>query len=104
MKRFIGILVDIKNCSWEKRLIGKLVLECEDEVLNTTETLLNDKNVAYAKSNSIIHTILLVITCLLLLVVICINCYFYYAKYRPKQKDLSPLQYTSIKLDIKNIL
>ena len=33
----------IKNCSCKKRLIGKLVLECEDKVLNTTEPLLNDK-------------------------------------------------------------
>ena len=28
----------IKNCSREKRLICKLILECEDEILNTTET------------------------------------------------------------------
>ena len=32
-----------KNCSCEKCLIGKLILECEDEILNTTEALLNDK-------------------------------------------------------------
>ena len=37
------------------------MLECEDEVLNTTETLLNDKIVAYAKINCFIHTILLII-------------------------------------------
>ena len=47
----------IKNCSSEKRLIGKLVLECEDEILNTTGTLLNDKKVACPKSNYLIHTI-----------------------------------------------
>ena len=35
--------LDVKNCSCEKRLIGKFVLECEDEILNTTKTLLNDK-------------------------------------------------------------
>ena len=35
--------LDIKNCSCKKRLIGKLVLECEDETSNTTVTLLNDK-------------------------------------------------------------
>ena len=45
-----------KNCSCEKRLIGKLVLECEDEILNTTETLLNDKKVACARNNCLIHT------------------------------------------------
>ena len=32
-----------KNCSCEKRLIGKLVLACEGEISNTTETSLDDK-------------------------------------------------------------
>ena len=36
--------LDIKNCSWEKRLVGKLVLECEDEILNTSETSIDHKN------------------------------------------------------------
>ena len=57
--------LDIKNCSCEKRLIDKLVLECEDEILSTTETLLNDNKVANSKSNSLMHTISLVIICLL---------------------------------------
>ena len=35
--------LDIKNCSFEKRLFGKLVLAREDERKNTTETSLNDK-------------------------------------------------------------
>ena len=35
--------LDIKNCSCEKSLNCKLVLECEGEVLNTTETSLGDK-------------------------------------------------------------
>ena len=34
--------LDIKDCSYEKHLIGKLVSECEDEVLNKTETSLYD--------------------------------------------------------------
>ena len=68
------------------------------------ETLLNDKKVAYAKSNYFIYTILLEITYLLLLVVICVSYYFYYTKYQPKQKYLLPFQDTSIKLNIKNIL
>ena len=29
--------LDIKNCSCEKRGVGKLILECEDEILKTTE-------------------------------------------------------------------
>ena len=28
--------LDTKNCSCKKRLIGKLLLECKDEILNTT--------------------------------------------------------------------
>ena len=86
--------LDIKNCSCEKHLIGKLVLECEDEILNTTETLLNDKKVAHEKSNCLLHTISLVIVYFLLLVVVCVSCYFFYTKYRLKQ----PFQNIKIKL------
>ena len=73
-------------------------MECEDEILNTTQTLLNHKKVAFEKSNPLIHIISLIITCLLLLFVICVSCYFYYTKYRPKQKHLLPFNDTSIKL------
>ena len=65
--------LDIKNCSCEKRLIGKLVLEYEDEILNTTEILLNDKKVACAKSYCPIHTISFVVICLLLWALNCVN-------------------------------
>ena len=41
--------LDIKNCSCVKRLIGKFVLECEDEILNTTENLLYNKKVTCEK-------------------------------------------------------
>ena len=33
----------LKNCSCEKRVISRLVFKCEDEILNTTDTSLNDK-------------------------------------------------------------
>ena len=33
----------------KKRLIGKVVSECEDEISNTTETLLHDKKVSWKK-------------------------------------------------------
>ena len=74
----INTLFDIKNCSCEKSLIRKLVLECKDEILKTTETLLNDKKVTYEKSSCFIHAIILVIICFLLLVAICFACYFSY--------------------------
>ena len=38
----------MKNCSWEK-CTGKLVLACEDKILNTTETSLFDKKVKCEK-------------------------------------------------------
>ena len=41
--------LDIKNCSCVKRLIGKFVLECEDEILNATENLLYNKKVTCEK-------------------------------------------------------
>ena len=64
----------VKNCSCEKLLIFKVLLQFEDEILNATETLLNDKKLACAKSNCLIHTISLIVICLLLLVmfVICL--------------------------------
>ena len=45
------------------KVFGKLVLACEDETLNTTETSLVDKKFAYEKNNYLIHTILLIIIC-----------------------------------------
>ena len=80
---FIDKHLDIKNCSSEKPLIGKLVIKCKDEILNTTETVINYKQEACAKSNCLIHTISLVIICLLLLGVICVS-YFYYTKNESK--------------------
>ena len=56
-------LMNIKNCSWEKWLFGKLALACEDEILNATETSVDDKNVACEKNNFLIHTILMAIIC-----------------------------------------
>ena len=35
--------LDNKNCSWKKRLFGKLVLVCKDEILYKTESSLDDK-------------------------------------------------------------
>ena len=58
--------LDIENCSCQKYLFGKLVLGYEDEILNTTETLLYDKKVTCEKSNCLIHTTSLVVLCLLL--------------------------------------
>ena len=69
----------------KKRLIGKLVLESEDEITNTTGTLLNYKKIACAKRICLIHTVSLVMILLLLLAVICVSCYFCCTKYESKQ-------------------
>ena len=61
--------LDTKNCSCRKRLFGKLMLICEDNVLNTSE------------NNYLIYCISLVIISLSLLVVISISCYYYYTKH-----------------------
>ena len=70
----------------KKHLLWRLVSECAYEILNTIETLLNDKKVASTKSNCLVQTILLVNIPLLLLLVICVSCYFYYTKYWSKQR------------------
>ena len=71
----------IKLLTWKT---SNLELKCEDEMLKTTGTLLNDKKVTGGKSNCHIQAIILVMKCFLLLVVLCVSCYFYYGKYRPK--------------------
>ena len=39
--------IDIKKCLCKKCPVNKLVLACEDEILNTTQTLHNDEEVTY---------------------------------------------------------
>ena len=39
----IDEFLDITNCYCEKHLIGKLLVEYEDEILSATKTLLNTK-------------------------------------------------------------
>ena len=59
----IDVFLDIQSCSCEKCLIDKLVLACEDEILNTTETSLSDKKLLCGKNNCLIHTISVIIIC-----------------------------------------
>ena len=62
----------------QKRLFGKLVLACEDEIFNATKTSINNKKVS--QNNGLIHTISLAIILLLSLLVVFVNCYNYYTK------------------------
>ena len=60
----IGEHLDIKNCSCKKWLFDKLVLACEDEILNTGEaTSIINKKVTYQKNNRFIHTVSLATIC-----------------------------------------
>ena len=77
MLRLCCHYTDTKNCSCKKDLLGKL-------------------NV---KNNCLINAISLIVIYLLLIDVSCVSCYFYYTKYRSKQKHLLPYNNTSIKLD-----
>ena len=59
-----------------------MVVECEDEALNTNETLVKDKKVACTKLCVYVmyfamHTILFLIIRLLLLVANCVSCFLY---------------------------
>ena len=80
---------NIENCSCEKRLIGKLVLGCEDKILNTTKTSPYNKRVICEKRNCFNHTILLAITRLLFLAVASIGCYYYYTRDWMKKEYLA---------------
>ena len=71
---------DIKNCSCEESLFLKLAVAYVNDILNTTETLLNDKKVIREKNSCLIHKVSLVIICLLLLIVISISYYYYYTR------------------------
>ena len=76
---FYVSLCFIKNCTCKKCLFDKLVLACDNEILDTTKTSIVDKKVTYEK-NCLIHTISLLMICLLLLVFILFSCYHYYGK------------------------
>ena len=91
----------IKNFSCKKCLVAKLILACEDEILNTIGNSLDSKKVTCEKNSHFIHTIFLIIICWVLLVAISISCYFYYSKYQPKQKYLFISQQG---IDISNII
>ena len=81
------------------------MLACEGETLNTIKTWLDYKKVTGQKNEYFIHTILLVIICLLLLVVLCISCYLLWNKVLDK-KEYTLLYWYKIDskkgIDIKN--
>ena len=61
--------LNTKNVSREKHLFGKLVLACEDEILNTTEKSLADKKVTFKKN----------VALFLLFYWLLYGCYYYFS-------------------------
>ena len=62
-----------KSCSWKKRLIDKLVLACEGEILTKTKISLGDEKVTCDEISFLVHNILLIIICLILIVSVSIS-------------------------------
>ena len=60
----LTVIQILKSSSRTNSLFGKLVLTCEGDISNTTDTSLDDKTVACEKNSCLIHTISLVIICL----------------------------------------
>ena len=60
--KFVEYL-DIKKYSCEKHLFGKLLLACEDEIFNTTETSLDDNKVTKPSHGFIRNYTLVIISC-----------------------------------------
>ena len=78
--------LDYGNCKCKRKLIDKLVLEYEDEILNAIG--LNTTNtISITDKNLLIYIILLVIMCLILLATVSISCYYYcYTRYLLKKE------------------
>ena len=72
--------VDYVNCKIRKRMLDRLVLEFEDEILNTADASFDGKKVM-CKNNSLVHFILLIVMPLLLLVDVYINCICCYMRH-----------------------
>ena len=67
--------LDIKDCSWKKRVSGKSLLVCENQILNTMKPHLLitvAREVTCEKNNCLIYTISFVISA---------SCCYYQIKY-----------------------
>ena len=84
----IGKYLDIKNCTCKKRTINNLVLTCEYEIVNTTETtLINslDQKAVYEKEHCFI-SYYFISNCMFIFV----YGHYYYTKHWLKTKHLLP--------------
>ena len=90
-----GEYLDIKNGSWQKRLIVKSLLECGDEILNTTETSHDNKKETCQKNNCLIYTISLLIIFTLSFIILLI--------FITMEQDIVKNKRTSYHINISNI-
>ena len=82
----IGEYLNYADCKCRERLIDKVVLEYKDEILNTTHTTSIAHKKVTSTNNCFIYTISLAIMCLILLAIVSIGYYYYYARYCLKKE------------------
>ena len=82
----IGEYLNYENFKCWKILIDKLVLQCEDESLNTIPLNATDTVSTANKNYCLIYIILLTIMYLILLAIVSVSCYYYYTKYCLKKR------------------
>ena len=76
------------NCKRRKKLIDKLVLEYEDEILHAVP--LNTTNTISVTDKNYCHIILLIIMGLILVTIVSSWFYYYYTRYWLKKEPLMP--------------
>ena len=86
-----------------KRLIRifKIVLECEDEILNITNTISIIGIKITCRNNCLTYIILLTIICLILKAIVSMGCYYYYI-IRIKEINITNFDLNRIKIDEKS--
>ena len=101
-----GEYLDYENCKCGKKLIGKLVLECKNEILNaiplneTDAVSVTDKNVIcklnICKLNKRHNCLIYIILWIILLAVVSTSCYYNHCTRYCLRKEISmPYKYTN---------
>ena len=80
-----------ENCKCRNKLIDKLVLEWEDEILNAIPLKAINTISITEKNNCLIYIMLLIIMCLILLAIISVSCYYYHTRYWLKKGKSMPI-------------
>ena len=87
----VGKYLCYENCKCRNKLIDKLVLEWEDEILNAIPLKAINTISVTEKNNCLIYIMLLIIMCLILLAIISVSCYYYHTRYWLKKGKSMPI-------------